>query len=294
MNQPGFMFQSLYCYEDSDSPDTFYYVPGEPSPERDPQGRPTLSLLAFEDTAILQLGARWGPEEKTLDALRRAIVDKFPTRCLIPAQVRLVHSPVTIRSADIIVTGENGQSELLQSVTTSGLPPFMAIFNVRLSVLAKASVIRALYGTANHLTVRYRGLFTTVLPVSTAISGDARHEVQSLRSSSTVDEARVVVDRALISGQFKLTRYSTPGVPPDFNELVEEEARVAAAKALRRLAQGQAKEADPELLRFAVTISKPLSQNTSFDVSTDVSTWFPQGQGKIHVRVVEAICGNNP
>ncbi|UVT16504.1 MAG: hypothetical protein H8K04_02760 [Nitrospira sp.] len=286
MNHPGFMFQGLYGYEDSDSPDTFYYVPGEPSPERDPQGKPTLSLLAFEDTAILKLGARWGPEEKTLDAFRRDIVDQFPTRRLTSSMVRLTHSPITMRSADLVVTCENGRSEFLQSVATSGFPPFMAIFNVRLNAVAKASVIRALHGTPHLLTVKYRGCFTSPLPLSASISGDARDEVRALRPSSTVAEARALVDRALASGQFTLTRHSPRGMPTGIEDLVEEEVRMAAARALGWLVQRQATVADPEVLRFAVTISKALNMEIPFDIATDVSTWFPRTQGNTHIRVV--------
>ncbi len=205
MNSPSFRLQGLYG--SSDSLDTFYYVPGEPSPERDPQGRPTLSLLACEDTAVLQLGARWGADEKILYALRRDIVDECPARRLTPSMVRLIHSPVTMRRADLVVTGENGRSELLQSVATSGFPSFMAIFNVRLNAAAKASVIRALHGTPHLLTVKYRGLFTSPVPLSATIAGDVRHEVRSLRLFSTVAEARALVDRALTTGHVTLTRH---------------------------------------------------------------------------------------
>ncbi|UVT19101.1 MAG: hypothetical protein H8K03_14965 [Nitrospira sp.] len=286
MNHPSFMFQGLFGYEDSDSPDTFYHVPGEPSPERDPQGKPTLSLLALGDTAILKLGAQWGPEEKTLDAFRRDIVDEFSTRRLTLSTIRLIHSPITMRSADLVVTCENGRSELLQSVATSGFPPFMAIFNVRLNAVAKASVIRALHGSPYLLTVKYRGCFTSPLPLSASISGDARDEVRALRPSSTVAEARALVDRALASGQFTRTRHSPRGMPTSIENVVEEEVRMAAAKALGWLVQRQATVADPEVLRFAVMISKTLNMELPFDITTDVSAWFPRAQGNTHIRAV--------
>ncbi len=67
---------------------------------------------------------------------------------------------------------------------------------------------------------------------------------------------------------------------------------MAAEKALGWLGQRQATVADPEVLHFTVTISKTLNLEIPFDITADVSTWFPRTEGNAHIRMVDPMYGS--
>src|SRR3712207_3058312 len=50
----GIDFKGIYCYQNKNDPSTFFYLPREPKPEPDPQGKPTLTLWVSEQGAMLQ------------------------------------------------------------------------------------------------------------------------------------------------------------------------------------------------------------------------------------------------
>ena len=54
----GFNFQGVHCYRSKDDSLDFYFIPGEPTLERDPSGRPALILLASDLGTILESDRR--------------------------------------------------------------------------------------------------------------------------------------------------------------------------------------------------------------------------------------------
>ncbi len=51
-------FLGIVWYKNPGEERSFCYLPAQPLPERDPQGRPTLSLWVFESSATLQFGVQ--------------------------------------------------------------------------------------------------------------------------------------------------------------------------------------------------------------------------------------------
>lgn len=135
-----------------DDPSFFVYDPGDPEPERSPQGHPVFQLLRLGDSAFLQMGVRWGPGAEALEALREEIARRTGRP---PAQVRLTPLPVAVESVRLeLADGDGGFQEIARS-TSSGAPPYSALFNVRLDAAQTARAAEAAAGKEGALRVTY-------------------------------------------------------------------------------------------------------------------------------------------
>lgn len=155
-------YRGIYYYRSQDEAEAFYYLPATPGPERDQQGRPTLLLLASDQGAILQLGARWEAEAGALEELRDRLAQQFQ---IAPALIRLSPAPLTIDRVTLSVGDGQGVLTQLQSTSSSGYAPFSAIFNATLTAGQKSQALAALGGREGLLVVTYHGSAT--LPDST-------------------------------------------------------------------------------------------------------------------------------
>ncbi|MEF3302050.1 hypothetical protein [Paenibacillus sp. GYB003] len=158
-NGDGFRFRDLLCHADPSEPQSFYYRPASVVPERDPAGRPSLILWLGDAGSRLQLGAQWSAEEPALAALRAEIARRYPERKLSPAAIRLQPEPADIRRVSLEIgdgSGPGAFAELQQS-SSSGYPPYSAVFNAPLTPEQARQAARALNGASDCLRVAYRG-----------------------------------------------------------------------------------------------------------------------------------------
>src|SRR6185369_8873731 len=102
----GFEVSGVYVYCSEEDPETFYFLPGNPGPERSPSGEPMLTLVVTDQNAMLQLGTQWKVESSVLDSLSKVIADRFPD--LNPALIRFTPAPLSIESVSLMLTNANG------------------------------------------------------------------------------------------------------------------------------------------------------------------------------------------
>ncbi|MFC5700239.1 hypothetical protein ACFPVX_03000 [Cohnella faecalis] len=130
-----------------------------PVPERDPSGQAVLTLWLFgqNQSSRLQFGVQWTAEQSTLQALAAEIVRRYPERKLTAASIRLMPAQVDIDSVTLAIGDGSGTFADLQSVRSSGYPPFSALFNTALTSEQSGQATAALNGSPDRLTVTYRG-----------------------------------------------------------------------------------------------------------------------------------------
>jgi len=219
---PGYEeYRGIYYIQSSTEPEVFYYVPSQPGPERDPQGRPTLLLLVSDRGAILQLGVRWDADTSALEQLREQLARHLHSA---PALIRLRPAWTVERVTLTLRDQDAKQLTTLQTTTSSGYLPFAAIFSVTLTAEQKARVLAALSGREGELVVSYDGSASFQASASSFKSG--LNTAQPLQASTDIatwfpagdglDHIRITgssIGTDSSSGEVKQaeTRHSLPG-----------------------------------------------------------------------------------
>lgn len=146
-------FEGVDYYVKSITPLITVYLPGAATPQRDPQGEPTLSCLVAGGMTMLQLGVELQPDAAALERLRQHIAAQ---RGIDAAQVQLTPAPVTIESVTLALADEHGAPQTLATSQSSGFPPYNAIFSVQLDDAQKSRALSAIGGQTGLLSITYR------------------------------------------------------------------------------------------------------------------------------------------
>lgn len=260
---------------------TFFYISGEPIPETGPDGKPTLQLIAWDKGGILQLGSKWSIEPSLLSLLKKDLSEKFPE--LQIELIRLSPAQISVSEATLYLEDESGKLDELQSVKTSGFPPFTALFNVQLSSENKAKVISSLNGRKNILKVNYKGSLPVEREARVSIKGDISREISALDKSISLEEALVVVELAILNGRLNVERFEDEGISQDLKDNIFLQAKEKAASAILAMVSGNSELFSQTMLESAV--SRTETVQISLESSADISSWFPDRTGADHIIV---------
>jgi hypothetical protein len=282
MNQilTGFDINGVHCIPASDDPDLFYYMPSAPGPELGPSGRPTLSLLVTGQTGILQFGARWAVESQTLESVRAAISQKFPD---LPLNlIRLVPAPVSIKGVTLQITDGRTLKDV-QTVSSSGYPPYAALFSVTLDAASVARAISSIQGNSGMMAVRYDLLLSLQNSVEVTIKGDLQADLAALDNSAQPSDCRVQIGTAIQAGRL-VVQYSDDAAPDELRQKASDAALEKSAIVLYQLLQAPIVSPDSALLD--VSASATGVQEIALSPVTDIATWIPSGHSGDYITVV--------
>lgn len=282
------IIDGVFVYRDTQRPGTWRYVPPFPLPETDPQGQPMVHLWVTGATAILQLGACWTVAPASLDRIRQQLISE--ARSTVEMDLNLQPAPASIKKASLTMNQDQGDPVILDSSTTSGVPPWSVIFNASISPTLLPTVRASFDEGDNGLVVNYHGEFTQWLPIRAQITGDARQEIIELSMDSSVERARRQVDIALENGRLNLEIESPPGVQNPDLSAVDGEVRTIAAGLLTSMAnqgpQGSDAPNYPDAASLKATAHRQTSTSVSFTSSTAMCHWFPDGTGRENVKEI--------
>jgi hypothetical protein len=134
-----------------DPPGRVRYVPGDPAPQLDNQGRPTLLLLDTASRAVLSLGTRL----EVSDAERADLEVDLLTELTAVDRIDFQPAPFTVGAVTLSLGDGAGGYTPLGTVPSMGAPPYNATFSVQLDADQRARVIAALGGAPRSLKVDY-------------------------------------------------------------------------------------------------------------------------------------------
>ena len=277
----GFDIDGVRFWASARDPGTFFYIPGDPSPERDPSGRPTLLLMTRDRGAMLQLGTRWTVDQAKLAALPKRLAEKFPD---FRGSIRLSPAPVTAEPVTLLAGDGAGRLDEVASVRSSGFPPYAALFNLSLGDDQRQAAMAALNGRAGFLAVRYRIGLPVEVSAETTIAGDVREDLAKLGPTATPDECRRRIDAALAAGRLAAGRKATAGATAELRERVDRLALDKGARLLCEMAQQAPMGSTQSSLEASAFQEETMA--IVLERVTDVSTWFAAGDGRGHVRVL--------
>ena len=154
----------------------FYFLPLSPMIVQNRDGSDQVSLIDTGSLAFLQLTTHWAVPNTRLEAVR---VD---LEAQMNAPVILSFAPVEEVSASLIVGAD---SEILAASSTSGLAPFVAMFNLKIDGNTKAIIEAGLAGQTGQIVVQYQAnlAFTQSLQVNLSGVLDADVSSDALRDA---------------------------------------------------------------------------------------------------------------
>ncbi|HTG17089.1 MAG TPA: hypothetical protein VK747_17700, partial [Blastocatellia bacterium] len=228
----GLDYRGAHFYRSRDDVQTFYYIAGEPTPDKDASGKPALNFFVTDQTALLQFSARWEVPVDVFEALRQPLHEQFPDS--EPASIRFSPAPLSMGGVTLTLT-DKSQEENLQTVMSANFPPYSALFNVTLTPEQKARVASALNGRTGVLKVSYRFSLSTEVSVETSITGDVSEDVAELGPSASRTDCQARIDAAIADGRLQLVRTGSDDAPAELREKADGLAKEKAIDMLQRM-----------------------------------------------------------
>lgn len=268
-------------------PFEFLFLPDAPRPERDANGRPTVSLWTSGRGGRLQLGAQWAVDAATLASLPRMLQRRFPA--LMLQQIRLSPAPIRIKEVILALGDGNGTWATLASSSSSGFGNYNAIFAAPLTSTQQEQAVAALHGREQFLQVVYCGTLAHPVACTVAIRGDVQDMLDQLGSAPTSSECRQQIDQALAAEELVLERSGGDGAPAELWAKAEQAAGDKAAQALQELAAARSDtwwSIDDKEATIDVSASIEAELQLPVECGADVGTWFADGSGGDHITVL--------
>jgi hypothetical protein len=138
---------------------------------------PQITMVEAGETAYLLFTATWAAPEADLEALRQELATRLDDAS--PTAIRLAFMPVTEPRCAALAGDGAGSFETVATSTTSGIPPYDAVFNLALSGERRA-VAGARVGRPGLLALEY------VAGLPETVSGTAAFTAQTDRLAASV------------------------------------------------------------------------------------------------------------
>ena len=269
-------------YEEEGESNTWRYIPGRPMPEMANNGRPTLQLYASASGGILQLGAQWTVAPALLEKLKKEIARRAGRE---EAEIRLQPATASVKQVTVETGDGKGSMVGMATSSSSGFPPYNAIFRAPVDTEKKNAVVAALNGRLGFLAVRYHASATLKISVSAVMEGDVRQASETLTSSSTLEEIADWIKASVEGGRLKLTLKAIGGDDASLLSKAREMVIERFALALQtRLGHSDPVPLDESLLRVEALLSELAERD--LNRGADVSEWFELGEGQRHITVL--------
>ncbi|MBN1203832.1 MAG: hypothetical protein JXB05_02770 [Myxococcaceae bacterium] len=278
----GSTFNDVYVYRSSDSPSTFFYIPGPPQPRLTSVGKPAFSLIAMGEMAFLTMEARWVVPQQQLETLEALLTRKLSA--LTPGKLQLVLAPVSVDQAQLMLGEEQDGAQELEATAPSGSHPFTALFNARLDAKQRAQALSALNGRRGVLRVVYQIRLAVPVVISVTLEGDVSAGLDLLGRSPQADALQGWIASALTAGRLRIERKGPQEAPSNLWKRAEQQVKERFAEMLRRMTadaqEGRRGSSLKATVRLAESVDLPLER------TADVATWFEGQSGMGHVQLI--------
>lgn len=268
----SFNYRGIYYY--ADGADCFYYIPGSPTSQATLQGYPTASMMVLEQFAMLQLSSEWSVSSEQLDQLKTSIEKQFDL-----SSVSLQPAPLLVESVELSLKTNKGGFEVLETSDSSGYLPFTALFSVQLDNEQKAQAIAAFNGRKEQLMITYKAALKIELSAEVTITGDVTEVLKKLKNPTLAD-CEKQIEIAIAQHRLKLEQSSEGS--EDLLARTIQLAKERAAELLLSMAEGDSFDRSHFQASATLTEDAPMM----IERSTDISTWFPNGNGMDYVQIL--------
>lgn len=210
-----FTLPGLYCFASATDRHAWHYVPTQAQVQRNELGVPMVSLVETSVGVFLSFSALW---QADLDALRDAI-----NLHLSPdgTPVRISFAPIEEPQCNVLLGNGDGTFKLLSSSTTSGYPPYQALFNLTLEPDALRPVHLGLDGRPGWLAVEYRAALPGVQRLRARLHFNAEDFLPWLRDrlpkgAASPELIKEAVDLGLVEMAMAMDGAEAADLPPAY------------------------------------------------------------------------------
>lgn len=196
----SFEFEGLLCFAKQSARHSYYFAPLHADLDRDANGRPMFSVIAIGTSGYLMFTAVWRAADKILEALRNEIARRNDISD--PLTIELAFAPVHMARCDLLLGDGSGQFQAIATSSTSGVPPYSALFNLTLTEEQFAGAAAALNGRAGYLAIEYDASVITPVTASGRLVPQSVRFVPWLREFSSAGQAgfRSAIEEAIEDG----------------------------------------------------------------------------------------------
>jgi hypothetical protein len=209
----GFTGGGLFCYQSSDDPTVFYYVPNAPVPDVS-AGMPAVRQTSTTAGQLL-LDVAWLPAAGAVNALEQEIALRYPE---FGALVEVRMAPATdliVDAIDLALVATDGTRQVLATSQAIRTPPYSAALTATFDSAHMAPVRAALEdGVSNALVLDLRYALNVAVKAAAHIDGSVAammaERADQYSNGFTDDDAVAVLDDALASGALTAAVTVTP------------------------------------------------------------------------------------
>ena len=179
-----------------------------------------VTVVAAGATGFLMLTAAWRASEDILAGLRDELARR--TGDGEPATIRLAFAPVRTVTCDLFIgdgraeAGGRAEAAAVASRTTSGAPPYSALFSLTVTAEQLADVAAAVLGRRGFAALAYRATVPLPFVATGRLESASERFLPWLRScagSGSVAGLRAAIELAVTEG-LATVQLSLPGDPP--------------------------------------------------------------------------------
>ncbi len=278
----GFSIADLYVYRDSQEANLFYYLPDRPTPETNADQQLTLSLLAFDQTAILQFGVCRTATSDQLESLQTTLENKYPEI----DRIRVSPAPIAIQKVTLHLRDRTDENRDLKTVSASNYPPYTALFNTTLNSEEKDLAIAAIMGHGEILTVSYQAKLSIPISAEVKLTGNIQVDLAALPKSPSLNDCLLQIEAAIVAGRLEQIQSDSQYCKtPESLALLQKAEKMVKEKAAVVL-QTMAKNYPSDESYFNTTVT--LMEMSSIDLvqTCDISTWFPKQDGIDYIQTI--------
>ena len=241
------------------------YLPAAPTPQRNPAGKPQVTMIDAGGVLMLTIGASLGADEATLAAARAQIAAETGQ----PAQaIELRPAEVGVKRAVLEFAPGAGAPRQLAQATPSPVAPYPSAFSAVLQGDAAAETKAALASGGGRVRVRYEIDLPAERTVTARVEGewtDDDRDVQALLSS----------------GKLAFAVEADAGASDNLVAAARAEAVRAAQETIARMATGPDPDAPlgrgPVVVSrrgVAASVTRSEAAGRTVELTADVEDWI--------------------
>lgn len=215
---PGKRYGAIHAWPDPDAPGVWRYLPRQPSPQRNDNGRAQVTAIDAAGMLMLTIGTSLAAS----DAEQSAAIAEIAAETQTPAAgIDLRPAEASVGGAALLLTIDGEPPVELATAKPSPLAPYPAAFSAMLQGDRAKQVNAAMRAGKGRLQVRYDVELAGTRAVTAKLSGDP----------SGVDD----IETAIAAGKLLLTMLADPGASDRLKADARRRVGEQAAQLLERL-----------------------------------------------------------
>ncbi|WP_124981356.1 hypothetical protein [Nonlabens xiamenensis] len=256
------------------SKEIYYYYPAHPSPQKDGQGHPMLSLMGAGNIYFLQVSSTWQATEEELQELTELLIEKE----LIENSQQL--QPAPLKDIQARLCAYPDFQTTYSTSSTSGHYPYAAVFNLTLSEEEQQQVVPAFEGQQEKLAVQYVASIEWIYNVEARLEGLFKLSQFAVAEEDTESALRAYIEKAIEDGQLQIHIQLEKPTHQLLESIKTKLLDAAVEQGLRWL--NDPNSGDPHM---EISLEKGIPHPIDISATADIGAWVRESSSN-HLKIM--------